>query len=267
MTDARDNDPSGGDELVWRYGDLEIRYASNLDGGGTELAASFVRFLRERYSGRIFRRAYEWCSGPGFIGLSLLQEGICESLCLADVNPEAVDGVRETLARNRLEDRVSCYLSDGWEAIPDSEVFDLVVSNPPNFCGFNPDHPRFAEHEGDLRPHDPDWRIHEAFYRGLRPHLSEDAVVCISEVEPFETHLVAEDLPERIARLATGGEPIPFEIRPRPPIEDFRRMIGEGGLTFEEAVHFATVPGDLELWMVISRPADHHPIEGMLSRG
>ena len=63
-------------------------------------------------------RAFEWCAGPGFIGFSLLAHGLCDTLCLADVNPEAVAACRRTVARNRLEAKVAVYHSDNLEDIP-----------------------------------------------------------------------------------------------------------------------------------------------------
>ena len=77
-------------------------------------------------------RTFEWCAGPGFIGFSLLGHGLTDTLCLADVNPAAVDACNETIRRNGLEGRVDVYVSDGLAAIPASERWNLVVGNPPH---------------------------------------------------------------------------------------------------------------------------------------
>ena len=50
---------------------------------------------------RARRAVYEWCAGPAFIGFSLLGHGLAETLCLADINPEAVEACRRTIADNR----------------------------------------------------------------------------------------------------------------------------------------------------------------------
>ena len=55
---------------------------------------------------------YEWCAGPGFIGFSLLGHGLCDSLCVADINPEAVAALRRTVATNGIGGQVSVYHSD-----------------------------------------------------------------------------------------------------------------------------------------------------------
>jgi 16S rRNA G1207 methylase RsmC len=55
------------------------------------------------------RRAFEWCCGPGFIGFSMLGHGLCESLCLSDINAAAVSSCQYTVRVNKLSDRVSVY--------------------------------------------------------------------------------------------------------------------------------------------------------------
>ena len=55
-------------------------------------------------------RAFEWCAGPRFIGFSLLGHGLCDTLCLADINPEAVSACERTIADNALTDRVSAIV-------------------------------------------------------------------------------------------------------------------------------------------------------------
>src|SRR6266567_986061 len=72
-----------------RYGDVNVHYKRHLDGGGSSFGQEYIPFLRDRGMPRQ-ARVFEWCAGPGFIGFSLLGFGLCETLCLADVNPEAL---------------------------------------------------------------------------------------------------------------------------------------------------------------------------------
>jgi isocitrate dehydrogenase len=130
------------------------------------------------------RRVFEWCAGPGFIGFSLLAHDLCETLCLADVNPEAVAACRRTLEANRLSDRVSVYQSDNLKDIPASERWDLVVSNPPHFAGDYILGERTDEYRGDRRAHDPDWRIHREFFATVAPFLSTGGVIILQETMP-----------------------------------------------------------------------------------
>jgi len=100
-------------------------------------------------------RVFEWCAGPGFIGFSLLAHGLCDTLCLADINPAVVAACRRTIARNGLAGRVSAYLSNNLRSIPATERWDLIVANPPHFID---------QDVGDLRTHDPDWSVHREFF-------------------------------------------------------------------------------------------------------
>jgi hypothetical protein len=91
-----------------RYRDIEVVYLPELEGGGIGFGQTFVPIVRELF-GKV-GRVHEFCAGPGFIGFSLLAHGLCDSLCLSDINPVAVAAARETVRRNRLEDKVSVYL-------------------------------------------------------------------------------------------------------------------------------------------------------------
>jgi methylase of polypeptide subunit release factors len=153
------------------YAGVRVSHKPHLDGGGSTFGQDFVPLLRQRKMPKA-QRAFEWCAGPGFIGFSLLAHGLCETLCLADVNPEAVAACRRTVARNGLEKKVSVYLSDNLENIPASEQWDLVVSNPPHFVDTS---------FGQLRYHDPDWRVHRGFFGKVARHLAPGGVVVLQE--------------------------------------------------------------------------------------
>ena len=155
---------------VARYGAIEVAHQPDLDGGGTGFGQAFVPVVRALF-GKV-GRVHEFCAGPGYIGFSLLGHGLCDSLCLSDINPRAVEVARETVRRNGLEDRVSVYLADALEGIPAGERWDLVVSNPPHF--------RDA-YEGSLRHHDPGWDCHRRFYAGVKAHLNPKASVLMQE--------------------------------------------------------------------------------------
>jgi methylase of polypeptide subunit release factors len=113
------------------------------------------------------------CAGPGFIGLSMMANGLCETLCLADINPEAVEACRRTIEQNGLQQRVSVYQSDNLKAIPATEQWDLVVSNPPHF-----DNSYF---EAELRAHDPGWRLHRGFFKEVGNFLKPEGVIVLQE--------------------------------------------------------------------------------------
>jgi methylase of polypeptide subunit release factors len=153
------------------YAGVRVAYKIHLDGGGSTFGQDFVPVLRHRGMRQV-ARAFEWCAGPGFIGFSLLAHGLCETLCLADVNPEAVAACAKTVRDNKLEDRVGVYRSDNLDDIPPAEQWDLVVSNPPHFVDTS---------FGQLRYHDPDWRVHRGFFGKVARHLKPGGVIVLQE--------------------------------------------------------------------------------------
>jgi SAM-dependent methyltransferase len=155
-----------------RYGDIDVHYKRFLDGGGREFGQDFIPFFLARglpRQGRLF----EWCAGPAFIGFSLLAHGFCDTLCLADVNPDAVRAARTTVRRNRLADRVSVYRSDNLKDIPPGERWDVVVANPPHF-----DDDVFRD---EIRAYDKDWHLHRDFFRDVARFLAPNGVIVLQE--------------------------------------------------------------------------------------
>ena len=177
---------------TWKHaacGDIRVYFKRHLDGGGTSFGQDFIPFLESRRTPRQ-QRVFEWCAGPGFIGFSILAQGLAETLCLADINTEAVDACRLTITENGLAERVSVCYSDNLKDIPDSERWDLVVSNPPHF----------DDRVGDLRGHDDDWHLHREFFAAVGRFLKPGGVIVLQEnnrgstVETFRDMIEASDL-------------------------------------------------------------------------
>jgi predicted RNA methylase len=158
----------------WRYvtyGDIRVHYKDHLDGGGRTSGLEYLPLFRDLELPRQ-QRVFEWCAGPGFIGFALLGYGFCNTLCVADINPEAVTACRRTVAHNGLEDKVSVYLSDNLDHVASSEQWDLVVGNPPHFADQSP---------GELRFHDKDWSLHRRFFASVGRFLKPDGVIVLLE--------------------------------------------------------------------------------------
>lgn len=155
-------------------GSITVLWTEGLDGGGRALHQPFVSLVRE-LCGPV-DRAFDFCAGPGFIGFSLLASGLCKSLCLSDINHEAVTLMRQTAELNGLQDRVDVYHSDCLADIPIGERWDLVVANPPHFNNGTA-HPS----EVDIIRCDPDWALHRRFYDQVGRHLSAGAHVILAE--------------------------------------------------------------------------------------
>lgn len=154
------------------YGDIDVCWLPELDGGGMGFGQDFVPIVSGMF-GHV-DRVCELCAGPGFIGFSLLAHGLCNSLVLVDINPSAVAAAQETIRRNGLEDRVTLYLSDGLKDVSPEERFDLVVSNPPHFVspvGSSP----------SLLSDDLDWNLHREFYADVARFLTPGGSVLFQE--------------------------------------------------------------------------------------
>ena len=167
----RRSDPA--EAVVTSYAGLAVFDRPDLHKGGMAFGRDFPRALNELGVGRC-GRLFEYCAGPGYIGYSLLAAGWCESLALADVNPESVAAARRTREYNAIEDRVAVYESDALDQIPASERWDLVIANPPHFLA----EPR--EH-ADIQVYDTGWDVHERFYSTVGAHMNPGGLVVMVE--------------------------------------------------------------------------------------
>jgi tRNA1(Val) A37 N6-methylase TrmN6 len=156
-----------------KYGGISVYYVPHLDGGGTSYGQDFIPIVRKNF--KKLNRVCEFGSGPGFIGFSLLGNGLCKSLCLIDINKEAIDACNYTIKANGLQGKAKAYLSDGLGKVPKSEKWDLVVSNPPHLDGSN------KEYGMDLIAVDPEWRIHKAFYKNVSKFLNPGGSIIFVE--------------------------------------------------------------------------------------
>lgn len=172
------------------YNAISVSYTPDLDGGGFGFGQDCIPVVRSLF-GQV-DRIFEFCAGPGFIGFSLLAQGLCRSLCLSDINPKAVAAARETVRRNGLERVVSVYQSDALDGIPSTEKWDLVVSNPPHFKD---------EYRDNIRNCDPDWSVHRKFYAKVGRHLKPNGAVLMQEnsegsgIADFEEMILSGGLP------------------------------------------------------------------------
>lgn len=157
-----------------QYEGITVYYLKELDGGALDFGEeAFVKTVGNMFGS--VGTACEFCSGPGFIGFSLLARGLCKKLCLVDINPDAITCCKKTIRENGLENEVTTYLSDGLAKVPPSEKWDLVVSNPPHFDGTR------KMYENDIIAIDPDWTIHQKFYKNIPRLLSNNGSVLFLE--------------------------------------------------------------------------------------
>jgi len=92
------------------FNGIRVYYTKELDGGGAGFGQDYIEYVRANFPRQ--QRVFEWCSGPGFIGFSLLAHGLCDTLCLADINPLAVQACQKTIRENKLANKVKVHMSD-----------------------------------------------------------------------------------------------------------------------------------------------------------
>ena len=194
-----------------------IEFTPELNGGGTILAPIFEKVL----SGKKFNTAFEWCAGPAWIGMWLLENNICKTLVTGDINQKTINFVQKSAKKHGYD--VRSYISDNLKQISKDEKFDLVISNPPNYCNIQRSHP-FGFMRDDLRPSDVDWKIHKDFYNNIGKHLNKNAVMFISEIEPYSKEVYFID------EL--------YDKRSEIPIKEFKKMIESNNLKIIDKIHY-----------------------------
>jgi len=168
-----------GYERAVNYNGVIVFDRPELHGEGITIGQDYIRALLElgfKRCGNLF----EFCSGPGYIGYSLLANGFCERLTLADINPKAVEIANKTAHYNHIEHLVNIYQSDVFDNIPNVEKCDLVVSNPPHFpLAIRMGNTKPGEE--NLKAYDEDWKIHKKFYSGIKEHMKPGGYVVMME--------------------------------------------------------------------------------------
>jgi 16S rRNA G966 N2-methylase RsmD len=173
---------------------IVIKYAASLDGGGTALAEDFIEIINERYE-KTFNSCLEWCSGPGFIGFSILSNNLCNSLCLVDLYDPAITCAETTIKENQLDDIVDTYLLKDLSLLPKNKCFDLIVANPPHWNATD----TFYYNETRICI-DQNWRSHQNFFKNVKHHLTTDGIILLaysvsgSNSKTFESYINAAGL-------------------------------------------------------------------------
>lgn len=157
---------------------ITVFYTDATDGGGTQFGQDYVPTIKRTYPDRKFSKAFEWCSGPGFIGFTLLSHDLCNFLCLNDIYDPALELANTTKMHpdNNCADRVSIYLLKDLSLLPGAEQFDLVVSNPPHFSK-----KVSSWANGNRICSDINWEAHKNFFSNITSHLTPDGIILLQE--------------------------------------------------------------------------------------
>ena len=157
--------------------DLSVFYEKRFDGGGTTFG--FNSITKSNIIDKIQDQGdvLEICSGPGFIGYTLLKYNKANRLVLSDINPEVRDGIETTNRFNNL--KVEFIQSDCFDSMEDSNKFDTIVSNPPHFKTERPNGYRSSEEK--LISLDYDMQFHKKFFESAHKFLNPNGKVVLIE--------------------------------------------------------------------------------------
>jgi methylase of polypeptide subunit release factors len=156
---------------------FRVIHDSCMEGGGTWFGQEYISIVKQRYVDRQFKKIFEWCAGPGFIGFNLLDHGLGKSICLSDMFNPAISAIQQTVSGlpEQYKKQVTAYAVDRIVNLPFSEQFDLVVANPPHFL----------ECPGDLNIQrikvDTNWTAHREFFEHIGQHLACDGIILLQE--------------------------------------------------------------------------------------
>jgi hypothetical protein len=176
--------------------DFAVVYDDFMEGGGCEFAPYMIDIIHHINGRTSFRHALEWCSGPGFIGFTLLHENLCENIKFVDQYAPSLLAIQKTLemSGDRYRERVST--AQTLDAVETSGIYDLIVANPPWYA-----HPLPGNSSVRNRiAVDLSWAAHKHFFSVL-PHIMSDDGICImlesiygSSPVTFQDDLAAADL-------------------------------------------------------------------------
>lgn len=157
--------------------DLSVFYEKRFDGGGTTFG--FNAITKPEIIDKIQDQGdvLEICSGPGFIGYTLLKYDKVNRLVLSDINPEVRDGIETTNRFNNL--KVEFIQSDCFDSIEGYNKFDTIVSNPPHFKTERPNGYRSSEEK--LISLDYDMQFHKKFFETVHNYLKPNGKIILIE--------------------------------------------------------------------------------------
>lgn len=164
---------------IFKINDFHLFYKTKFDGGGTWFGQDYLNLLSLHYKSRKFNRCLDWCSGPGFIGISLLVNNLCNTVSLMDAN-DVFDMTKKSLNGTQYKDKVTIYNINKVQDLPSTEIFDLIVGNPPHF-----NQKIFLlsndEQVGEQIFLDTEWKIHNEFFNNIKKHLANNGVILLQE--------------------------------------------------------------------------------------
>ena len=155
---------------------MKIYHKTDLNGEGFNLFYDYVRAYNKVIKKPV-DTILEVGAGPGYIGFLFLGLGFCKNLILADINPEAIKVINETIRLNNLKN-VKVYLSDTLNDVPDN-CCDLIVSNPVMFDEVITKKEWRVNTTTNLIASDKNWEFQKKLYKEASRVIKKDGSVLL----------------------------------------------------------------------------------------
>ena len=169
---------------------IKIQFPTHLDGGGTMMVDDLISAIKS--SGKhVYERGCEWCAGYGVLGYEVLGMGLTKHIVFTDYYPVAIANCLETASNNHLTNHVTGHVSSTIEGVPNTEKWDLVVSNPPHvadkdyFINTMLEDSDYLDNTCRLTV-DQNFAIHKEFFRNIKEKLTLDADIFLIEASKHD---------------------------------------------------------------------------------
>jgi release factor glutamine methyltransferase len=123
-------------------------------------------------------------TGCGVLAVFAVRRGAATVLAV-DINPDAVKNTALNAKNRGLQDAIQVRVSDGFAAIADTELFDLIVANLPGRNHDAADLVQAAQWESGFR-------THKAFFAGAKHHLRPGGRIVMAKANYPELNNVVE---------------------------------------------------------------------------
>jgi methylase of polypeptide subunit release factors len=198
-------------DIVLQSG-IKMRSQFHLSGGGQYFKDDFIRILKEHGKEK-YSRGFEWCCGFGIIGYEVLGLGIANHMAFSDYYDNAIYDINDTAKNNNIENCVSSYITPTISGIPDNEIWDLVIGNPPHaFSDIETSRQSLAPSstvDDTLRTLvDDGMEIHKEFFMSIRKHLTDNADVIIYEPEFWFYENIFKEMADAGGLYIYGAYPV-----------------------------------------------------------
>lgn len=154
---------------------IKIKYHPSMEGGGIYRSPMFIEVLSLIAPNRIFNHCLEWCSGPGFIGFSLLGKGLCKRLDLADIWQPSLTAANAVQAPCKVDTWHIRNLCD----IQPPRMYDLIVANPPWWPG------NLLQNQHNRLGSDPELSTLKKFLIDAKNYLTPDGIIVLGEGQTY----------------------------------------------------------------------------------